>query len=405
MLKKISLEQLQVRMYVHELCGPWMDSPFWKKSFMVDDQATLVKIGSTHFDAVWIDTAKGKDVALAALAPPPPAPQVAAKDAPKPVPASMDEEMGRAARIVDKSRQAVMLMFNEARMGAAVDVDNAQDLVEEISASVMRNPGALISLARLKSADDYTYMHSVAVCALMIALATRMGLDEAGIHEAGMAGLLHDLGKAVTDPDILNKPGKLTDAEFAVVRQHPVLGYDILLLANGVSPIVLDVCRHHHEKMDGSGYPDRLAGDQISLYARMGAVCDIYDAITSDRPYKKGWCPAESLRKMAEWTNGHLDPVVFQAFVKGMGIYPVGTLVRLESGKLGVVVEQQVGKSLLKPKVRVFFSSKSKAYIAAELIDLARPGMQDKIVAHENPEKWGLKDIDRYWLNGGATAH
>jgi putative nucleotidyltransferase with HDIG domain len=407
MLKKVSLEQLQVRMFVHELCGPWMDSPFWKTSFMVSDQATLDKIRATDFEAVWIDTAKGRDVPVAEL--PPSVPQVAPTEAPKPVPkqvpAAMDEEMGRAARIVDKSRQAVMLMFNEARMGGAVDVGNAQVLVEEISASVMRNPGALISLARLKSADDYTYMHSVAVCALMIALATRLGMDEVGIREAGMAGLLHDLGKAATDPDILNKPGKLTDAEFAVVRQHPVLGYDLLLQAEGVSPIVLDVCRHHHEKMDGSGYPDRLAGDQISLYARMGAVCDIYDAITSDRPYKKGWCPAESLRKMADWTDGHLDPVVFQAFVKGMGIYPVGTLVRLESGKLGVVLEQQVGKSLLKPKVRVFFSTRSKSYIAAELIDLARPGMQDKIVAHETAEKWGLKDIDRYWLNGGAPGH
>lgn len=407
MLKKVSLEQLQVRMFVHELCGPWLDSPFWKTSFMVNDQATLDKIRATDFEAVWIDTAKGRDVAVEEL--PAPAPQVAPNEVPKPAPrqapATMDEEMGRAARIVDKSRQAVMLMFSEARMGGAIDVGNAQVLVEEISASVMRNPGALISLARLKSADDYTYMHSVAVCALMIALATRLGMDEAGIREAGMAGLLHDLGKAATDTDILNKPGKLTDAEFAVVRQHPVLGYDILLLAEGVSPIVLDVCRHHHEKMDGTGYPDRLAGDQISLYARMGAICDIYDAITSDRPYKKGWCPAESLRKMADWTDGHLDPVVFQAFVKGMGIYPVGTLVRLESGKLGVVLEQQVGKSLLKPKVRVFFSSRSKSYIAAELIDLARPGMQDKIVAHENAEKWGLKDINRYWLDGGATGH
>lgn len=407
MLKKISLEQLQVRMYVHELCGPWMDSPFWKTSFMVDDQAALDKIRATHFEAVWIDTAKGKDLPLEAVAPAPPAaaPEVVAQEAPKHVAASMDQEMGRAARIVDKSRQAVVLMFNEARMGGAIDVDNAQVLVEEISASVMRNPDALISLARLKSADDYTYMHSVAVCALMIALATRLGLDEAGIREAGMAGLLHDLGKVATDPDILNKPGKLTDAEFALVRQHPVLGYDILLTAKGASPIALDVCRHHHEKMDGSGYPDRLAGDQISLYARMGAVCDVYDAITSNRPYKRGWCPAESLRKMADWCDGHFDPAVFQAFVKSIGIYPVGTLVRLESGKLGVVLEQQVGKSLLKPKVRVFFSTKSTAYIALELIDLARPGMLDKIVAHEDPEKWGLKDIDRYWMDGGASGH
>ena len=405
MLKKIALAQLAVGMYVQELCGPWMETPFWRKSFMVDDAATLGKVRATGFEAVWIDTARGHDVPADAPTPPVPVLHVAASDPPHQAPATMDEEMGRAARIVDRSRQAVMLMFNEARMGGAIDVDNAQALVEDISASVMRHPGALISLARLKSADDYTYMHSVAVCALMIALATRLGLDAEGIREAGMAGLLHDLGKAATDPELLNKPGKLTDAEFAVVKEHPVLGHQILLSAKGVSPIALDVCRHHHEKMDGTGYPDRLAGDQISLYARMCAVCDVYDAITSNRPYKRGWCPAESLRKMADWSEGHFDPVVFQAFVKSIGIYPVGTLVRLASGKLGVVLEQPVGTSLLKPKVRVFFSTASKAYIAAELIDLARPGMLDKIVAREDAEKWGLKNIDRYWLDGGATGH
>jgi putative nucleotidyltransferase with HDIG domain len=408
MLKKIAVEQLQVEMYVHALCGSWMASPFWKTSFMVDQQATLDKIRATRFDAVWIDTARGRDLPVHAPAPPPPAPpatEPAGTCATPPGPVSLDEEIGRAARIVDKSRHAVVRMFHEARMGKAIEVDHAQALVEEISASVMRNPGALISLARLKSADDYTYMHSVAVCALMIALAGCLGLDEAATREAGMAGLLHDLGKVATDPDLLNKPGKLTDAEFAVVREHPVLGYNILLSAKGVSPVALDVCRHHHEKMDGTGYPDRLAGDEISLYARMCAVCDVYDAITSNRPYKKGWCPAESLRKMADWSGGHFDPVVFQAFVKSIGIYPVGTLVRLASGKLGVVLEQQVGKSLLQPKVRVFFSTKSMACIASELIDLARPGLQDKIVAREDAGKWGLKNIDRYWMEGGATAN
>lgn len=152
----------------------------------------------------------------------------------------------------------------------------------------------------------------------------------------------------------------------------------------------------HHEKIDGTGYPDGLSGDAISLYARMGAVCDIYDAVTSNRPYKRGWTPAESLRNMARWGGAHLDAKVFGAFVKSLGIYPIGSLVRLQSGRLGVVVEQSES-SLLTPRVRTFFSASSRVYVQPEIVDLARPGCQDRIVSAENPERWGIADADKYW--------
>ncbi len=412
MLKKIEVNFLRKGMYVQELCSSWMDTPFWKKSFMLDDPALLEKIKSTGIKEVWIDISKGLDVlrevVVEVMPPVVELPQLPKKQVAvafdKIVPVSMDAEMGRAASIVGESKKAVFSMFNEARMGNAVDAENAMPLVEEIAGSVMRNPGALIGLARLKTADDYTYMHSVAVCALMIALSRKLGLDDDQTREAGLAGLLHDIGKMAVPSEILNKPGKLTDAEFVSVKEHPAAGHKMLLEAKGVGKIALDVCLHHHEKMDGSGYPMRLSGDEISLFAKMGAVCDVYDAITSNRPYKQGWCPAESLGKMSEWSKGHFDPVVFQAFIKSIGIYPVGTLVRLQSGRLGVVVEQQVVKSILLPKVRVFFSSKSLSYITPELLDLAGPGLQDKIVAREDASKWGLKDISRYWLGEIVAA-
>jgi HD-GYP domain-containing protein (c-di-GMP phosphodiesterase class II) len=286
-------------------------------------------------------------------------------------------------------------MFQEVRMGKAISAEAAGELVDEISSSVMRNPGALISLARLKTADDYTYMHSVAVCALMVALSRQLSLDEKQTRDAGMAGLLHDLGKALMPMEILNKPGKLTEEEFRIIKSHPVEGHRLLVEGGGAGEVSLDVCLYHHEKVDGSGYPKGLKGDEISLYAKMGAICDVYDAITSNRPYKDGWDPAESIRKMTEWSKGHFDERVFQAFVKSIGIYPTGSLVKLASGRLGVVIEQSQ-KSLLAPQVKVFFSTKSKAYILPEIIDLSKQGAE-KIVGREDAATWGLTDINRFW--------
>ncbi len=401
MLKKIQARDLRTGMFLHALVGSWLDHPFWRNQFLLDDPADIRRLLDSGIAEVWIDTAKGLDVAV-----PPPAQAASAdehtlmeaeiRDLKRPQRVSLEQELPHAAALIARSRQAVVSMFGEARMGKAVLAEAAGELVEDISASVMRNPGALVSLARLKTADDYTYMHSVAVCALMIALARQLELDERATREAGMAGLLHDLGKALMPMDVLNKPGKLTDEEFRIIRNHPVEGHHLLAEGGNVSDIVLDVCLHHHEKIDGSGYPDRLDGERISLFARMGAVCDIYDAITSNRPYKRGWDPAESIRRMTEWSRSHFDARVFQAFVKSIGIYPTGSLVRLTSGRLAVVTEQSE-KSLLAPRVKVFFSTKSQTRIVPETLDLAAPGMTEKIVGHEDPAQWGFADLDAMW--------
>ncbi|WP_405119855.1 HD-GYP domain-containing protein [Pseudomonas leptonychotis] len=403
MLKCIAVADVRVGMYIHEFCGSWMDHPFWKSKFLLESEKDLLRIKASSISELWIDISKGLDVEVGAASAS--AEEVAAQTNAKlmavvqnpPVirSVSMDDELQRAVKLCANAKAAVISMFSDARMGQALQFEQAGELVEEISDSVMRHPNALISLARLKNADEYTYMHSVAVCALMIALARQLGLEDVQVREAGLAGLLHDIGKMAISNEILNKPDKLTDREFATMRNHPMAGSHMLIESKQVSALVLDVCLHHHEKMDGSGYPHRLAGEQISLYARMGAVCDVYDAITSDRAYRKGWDPAESIRKMAEW-KGHFDPVVFQAFVKTVGIYPVGSLVRLESGRIGVVMEQQT-KSLLMPKVKVFFSAKSKAPIEQEVIDLSKLVGRDKIVSRESAEAWGFRHVDELW--------
>jgi HD-GYP domain-containing protein (c-di-GMP phosphodiesterase class II) len=202
MLKKIRVEQLAIGMHLKEFCGSWMEHPFWRTGFVIVDPKDIKSILASSIKEVWIDCSKGDDIPAGEQA-------VSAAESEAQVeedlqkvhvalretaPVSSAVEIARAAKICSQSKQAVISMFEEARMGKAVDIGGAQKLVEEITDSVSRNPGALISLARLKTVDDYTYMHSVAVCAMMVALAKQLGLDAAQTRSAGIAGLMHDLG-------------------------------------------------------------------------------------------------------------------------------------------------------------------------------------------------------------------
>lgn len=400
--KQIKISQLRPGMYVHKLQGSWMNRLLWQSEFLIADQQEIRQIADSGVQTVWIDTEKGLDVPEIPSVTPASAGAPVAATAPAVRKLAFDEEIKHAARLRARAKRAVGAMFTEARMGKALDAGKAQELVGEIAASVERNPAALISLARLKTRDDYTYMHSIAVCGLMVSLARELGLDELQTRAAGVAGLLHDIGKMAIPLKILNKPGKLTDEEYTLVKTHPAEGHKLLLEGNGVGEAALDVCLHHHERIDGKGYPEGLKGDEISLFAKMGAVCDVYDAITSNRPYKNGWDPAESLRKMAGWSGGDYEERVFQAFVKCIGIYPTGSLLLLESGRLCVVVEQGES-SLLQPRVKAFFSTRSNTHIKPELIDLSRRSCGDAIVGPQSADKWGLKNLDELWA--GDAAH
>ena len=295
MLKSIALEQLRLGMYVHSIPGGWISHPFWRKSFKIESLEDLQTLRDCPIDQVTIDTAKGRDIAPDHLEDDPEdaheehdptaAVAVAVRKPAQRTETAVERE--RAARIISASKSTVLNMFSEARMGKAVDVKDAAELVTEITSSVSRNADALISLARLKTTDDYTYMHSVAVCAMMISLANQLGMTQEQTRQAGMAGLLHDVGKMAVPLDILNKPAKLTEEEFASIRSHTVQGHSILQQIEGIGEVPLDVSLHHHEKIDGSGYPFNLKSDGISIMAKMGAVCDVYDAITSNRPTRR----------------------------------------------------------------------------------------------------------------------
>jgi putative nucleotidyltransferase with HDIG domain len=426
MLKRVPAARLRLGMYLHELDGSWMDHPFWRSRFALRDEADLQRIAASGIAWAWIDTDKGLDAdggenadqvrdeverelvqaASEAVAAPPLRARVGAGPGP-----SVEEaagaghdgadgedgaEMRRAAHLCALAKEHVHSLFDEVRLGRAIDLDGCLPVVDEIARSVHRDRGALISVARLKLRDEYTYLHSVAVCALMVALARQLGLAEDQVRNAGLAGLLHDIGKARVPLAVLNKAGRLDDAEFQTMRSHPELGH-ALLRASGVDvPAALDVCLHHHERIDGTGYPHRLAGADIGLLARMGAVCDVYDAVTSCRPYKDAWDPAEAIRKMAQW-KGHFDTRVLHAFVKTVGIYPVGALVRLESGRPAVVTSTAAG-ALLAPSVKLAFCSRTAQRLAPRVIDLAAADCDDRISGVESPQRWGLEGLESLWL-------
>jgi HD-GYP domain-containing protein (c-di-GMP phosphodiesterase class II) len=401
-LKKVAVKQLTVGMFIERFDETWLKHPFWRNRFLIKDPARLREIQESGVQHCWIDVSKGEDVP--SEKPREPAATGSANAARPPAAkrerASMTEELQEAARLRARSAEAMRQLFKDVRLGNAIEPTVCAPLVDDVMESINRHPDALLSLVRLKTADEYTYLHSVAVCALMVSLGRQLSLDDAQCHEAGMAGMLHDLGKAAMPQDILNKPGKLTPEEFDIIKTHALRGYEMLLEGANVSEGVLDVCRHHHERFDGTGYPDKLAGDRISLLARMGAVCDVYDAVTSDRPYKAGWDPAHALSQMATW-NGHFDTTVFQSFVKSVGIYPTGSLVRLRSGRLAVVLDQNPA-ALTKPRVKVFFSTKAGLPLERSILDLAAPHSADQIEARESPENWNFPYLTELWDGDAA---
>ncbi|NWB85699.1 HD-GYP domain-containing protein [Pseudomonas gingeri] len=397
MLRQIQVSELRVGMYVQSFCGSWMDHPFWRSHFLLDDETDLQKIRASGLAALWIDTDKGLDVEVGEPAAPElEALAIPAQERPRNRPRiAMSDEVVHALNLCARTKAAVLSLFGDLRMGRAVHPEQISHLIAEISDSLMRHPDALISLARLKTSDEYTYMHSVAVCALMMSLAYRLNLPEGLVKEAGMAGILHEVGKMMVPAELLGKTSPLTEAEFDILRHHPEIGAKMILDTHHFSPRVVDVCLHHHERIDGSGYPHKLCGTQISLFSRMAAVCDSYDSVTSERHGKQAWTAAEAIRKMADW-KGQFDEQIFHAFVRCIGIYPVGALVLLHSGRLGIVLEQHE-HSLLTPRVKVFYSAKLRMPIAQSVIDLAVVSEQDSIVSLESVKKWGFKHLDELW--------
>lgn len=406
MLQQIRPERVELGMFVHGFVGSWFDHPFWRKKFLLESEDDLLKIRQSRVEAVIVDDERGampqlrpaaasvspsvkhEPVRRLATQPNPIAPRysppsVAAKNT------GFKQEAKRAAKIVEKSKKQVGAMFEAARMGQAIKVKDVAPLIDEIRESVERNNKALTNLVRLKSKDEYTYMHSVAVCALMINMARKLDLDDATIRNMGMAGLLHDLGKMAVPQMILDKTGRLTEEEFSTIRTHPERGHALIGDNPEIPDVARDVCLHHHEKVDGTGYPFGLAGDEISMAARMGAICDVYDAVTSNRPYKTPWTPCMALGRMGQW-QGHFDERLMGVFINSMGLYPAGGLVRLNDHRLALIVDN-CPDELMATRVLPFYCTSRMVEIKPQEL-IVMPDKGPQILGVERPDFWHFDD-------------
>ena len=296
-------------------------------------------------------------------------------------------EQARAAALIDRAKQVLHAQFDSLRNGGSIDFAAVRRTTREVERSITHNRYAVIGLTRLRSSHEYTYTHSVAVSALMIGLAREFGLPESEIASVGLAGMLHDIGKAKVPVQVLDKPGPLTPEEWVTIKTHPERGAAILQRLGEVDPIVLDVALHHHERLDGSGYPHGLRGEAITVHARIAAVCDVYDALTSRRAYKEAKPAATVLETMARAT-GQFDPRVLRALRSLIGAFPAGTLVRLQRGQLAVVLTE-VPLDPLSPRVRALYCADTRRPLLPMTLDTG----DNPIVAVERPEAWPALDL------------
>ncbi len=400
MIKKILVSDLVTGMYIHDLNCSWVNHPFFLNQFKVEQANQIEKIIQAGVVDLYIDTDKGLDFENAT-----PQAEVqidlnnqlnkvihikSKKSDIKKV--TVGEELIKAQYARVDAQKTIKEILIEARMGRQVDIEKANQSVSKLVDSVLRNKDALLSLDLIRNSDRYTFEHSVSVSVLLIAFGKELGFNYDAIHKLGVGGLLHDIGKTKIPDEILNKPGRLTEDEFKIIQKHVEYGGCILAEYSGVHDDSIIVSCQHHERVDGTGYPNNLKGDNISQYGQMAAIADVYDAIVSDRCYHRGEPPTSVLKKMLEWSHQHFNKELVQKFIHTVGIYPVGTLVRLENGHIAVVIEQGEN-GLLHPIVKVIFNPDKKGYINKPyILDLANtsPDVSAKIISYENPGKWGI---------------
>ena len=412
MLQRVDVSDVQIGMFIHKLEGSWFKHPFWKSRFLLDDPEMLSDLRASDVASVLIDVSKGAAPAprqpLATPAPASPAPArpafagrtrnplrpasaTPAVDLRSTAPLTTAQEFGLARTAAGQSRKVVSRIFLEVRLGKGIKSSQVTPVIEDIFSSIQRNPHAFNGLMRCKRDNEYVYRHALAVSALMISLARQIRLSPEEIRQAGMAGLLLDVGIGHLPVDLSDHGGDYRNLPDEVFRPHVRLGHEFLNLGGGMPDAVLDACLHHHEALDGSGYPDALAGADISLFARMAAICDTFDSMVSDTAEGAGLNPATALEQMG-YLKGWFDEELLQHFIATMGIYPIGSVVRLRTDRLAMVIDQDPSDTQ-RPRVRTFFSIRDRGFIRPETIALADCFGDDEITALADPQDYGIADF------------
>lgn len=404
MIKKIDLHQLKPGMFVHDLNCSMVIHPLFLNSFKVTSEQELDKIAELGVRELYIDTVRGDDVPgspgleevqamleteLLALA---------EGHSNQPAPRESSElEVNGALDTFREANGFIQRVMGDVRLGRQQELGSLEEAVGDLADSILVHAPTLGQLSRLKFQDDYTFRHSVGVCVQMASFCRFLHVGHELSRQAAIGALLHDVGKMRVPLDVLNKPARLTEAEFNEMKNHVHYGEELLGEVAWVPPIARQVLGQHHERYDGSGYPRRLAGEGISHFGQMAAIIDVYDAVTSTRVYHEPLPPVEAIRKMQEWSKFHFNEELVKHFIRMVGIYPHGTVVRLDSGRLGIVVAHNPGR-LLQPVVRVVYDSRRNWAVDPYDVDLSSPmghGGADALAGWESPASWGI-DVERY---------
>lgn len=398
-IRRVTIDELEPGMFVHDLNCGWLDHPFLFNRFMVNDAHQIEKIRAHGIRELYIDPSRGRDV--------PHAPTVAETrtefkrrirtlaDIKSEMVAhratTIEEERPRADNLYRRAQGSVREFFGSLRYGDPAGLDLLEPTVDQLVRSVRRQPDALIPMTRAKSPDGYAYEHSIASAALMTAFGARLDLAPEVLNDLALGALLQDVGMVTIPEHLLGKSGRLTQVEYALVTGHVHRGSELLDDVASLPAASREVIIHHHERLDGSGYPKRLSGEAISLHGQMAAIVDVYDALISERPQHAALIPTLALQKLYEWSQHHFSRKLVLQFIRTVGIYPVGSLVRMKSGYLGVVVDQHE-RELLRPRVRLFFNPEKNLYIRPYTIRVgyAAGAAHGPIASAESWSRWKL---------------